>query len=109
MTAEKGNRVRRGKLNFDKGKSDRNSVRDFRCDTDGERSRVYGGNITSFGRNRGYNYCRACRGGEFGNRLRRVRRQELDRVAKYNRLLRIEEELCGDASYLGGAAFYNLK
>lgn len=32
-----------------------------------------------------------------------------DRVAKYNRLLRIEEELCGDASYLGGAAFYNLK
>ena len=32
-----------------------------------------------------------------------------DRVAKYNQLLRIEEELYGSAGYLGDAAFYNLK
>jgi len=32
-----------------------------------------------------------------------------DRVAKYNRLLRIEEELGGAASYPGLAAFYNIK
>jgi enolase len=32
-----------------------------------------------------------------------------DRVAKYNRLLRIEEELGGAASYPGLSAFYNIK
>ena len=32
-----------------------------------------------------------------------------DRVAKYNQLLRIEEELNASASYPGKAAFYNLK
>lgn len=32
-----------------------------------------------------------------------------DRVAKYNRLLRIEEELGADACYLGEKAFFNLK
>ncbi|GAB1476639.1 phosphopyruvate hydratase [Bacillota bacterium] len=32
-----------------------------------------------------------------------------DRVAKYNQLLRIEEELYGSAEYLGDKAFYNLK
>jgi len=32
-----------------------------------------------------------------------------DRVAKYNQLLRIEEELAGEARYHGLAAFYNLK
>jgi len=32
-----------------------------------------------------------------------------DRVAKYNRLLRIEEELAGDSVYPGRNAFYNIK
>ena len=32
-----------------------------------------------------------------------------DRVAKYNQLLRIEEELKGNAKFLGIKAFYNLK
>ena len=32
-----------------------------------------------------------------------------DRVAKYNRLLRIEEELGASARYPGRRAFYNLK
>ena len=32
-----------------------------------------------------------------------------DRVAKYNQLLRIEEELDGDALYAGLSAFYNIK
>lgn len=32
-----------------------------------------------------------------------------DRVAKYNQLLRIEEELGEVATYAGGSAFYNLK
>ncbi len=32
-----------------------------------------------------------------------------DRVAKYNQLLRIEEELGGQAKYLGRKAFYNLR
>ena len=32
-----------------------------------------------------------------------------DRVAKYNQLLRIEEELDGCAQYLGRQAFWNLK
>ena len=32
-----------------------------------------------------------------------------DRVAKYNRLLRIEEELGSNACYLGEKAFFNLK
>ncbi len=32
-----------------------------------------------------------------------------DRVAKYNRLLRIEEELAESASYLGSDVFYNLR
>ncbi|MEE0846018.1 MAG: phosphopyruvate hydratase [Eggerthellaceae bacterium] len=32
-----------------------------------------------------------------------------DRVAKYNQLLRIEEELDGDALYSGWSAFYNIK
>ena len=32
-----------------------------------------------------------------------------DRVAKYNQLLRIEEDLDADANYLGKAAFWNLK
>lgn len=31
-----------------------------------------------------------------------------DRVAKYNRLLRIEEELCSDCCYAGEDAFFNL-
>ncbi len=31
-----------------------------------------------------------------------------DRVAKYNQLLRIEEELDTDAKYLGKSAFFNL-
>ena len=32
-----------------------------------------------------------------------------DRVAKYNQLLRIEEELGGEAEYPGLGAFYNVK
>lgn len=32
-----------------------------------------------------------------------------DRVAKYNQLIRIEEELCGSAKYLGRDTFFNLK
>jgi enolase len=32
-----------------------------------------------------------------------------ERIAKYNRLLRIEEELADTAEYLGLEAFYNLK
>ena len=32
-----------------------------------------------------------------------------DRVAKYNQLLRIEEELCASAKYLGLGAWFNLK
>ncbi|GFP42626.1 enolase, partial [Candidatus Hakubella thermalkaliphila] len=32
-----------------------------------------------------------------------------DRVAKYNQLLRIEEELGDEARYLGRRAFYNLR
>ena len=32
-----------------------------------------------------------------------------DRVAKYNQLLRIEDELCDSADYKGLAVFYNLK
>lgn len=32
-----------------------------------------------------------------------------DRVAKYNQLIRIEEELAGNARYLGMDAFYNIK
>lgn len=32
-----------------------------------------------------------------------------DRVCKYNRLLRIEEELCKNGKYLGEDAFYNLR
>ncbi|CAM4473125.1 phosphopyruvate hydratase [Paenibacillus tarimensis] len=32
-----------------------------------------------------------------------------DRVAKYNQLLRIEDQLAGTAQYAGKAAFYNLK
>ena len=32
-----------------------------------------------------------------------------DRVAKYNRLLRIEEELGKNAVYLGDKSFFNLK
>ena len=32
-----------------------------------------------------------------------------DRVAKYNQLLRIEEELGDVAEYLGNDAFFNLK
>ena len=32
-----------------------------------------------------------------------------DRVAKYNQLLRIEEELGDSAQYLGRKAFFNLK
>ena len=32
-----------------------------------------------------------------------------DRVAKYNQLLRIEEDLLDSSDYLGKAAFYNLR
>jgi len=32
-----------------------------------------------------------------------------DRVAKYNQLLRIEEELGDDAQYLGRESFFNLR
>lgn len=32
-----------------------------------------------------------------------------DRVAKYNQLIRIEEELADSGAYLGGDAFYNLR
>ena len=32
-----------------------------------------------------------------------------DRIAKYNQLLRIEDELGPDAKYLGMKSFYNLK
>ena len=32
-----------------------------------------------------------------------------ERIAKYNRLLRIEEELSGSAVYKGQEVFYNLK
>ena len=32
-----------------------------------------------------------------------------DRIAKYNQLLRIEDELCDTSKYLGGEAFYNIK
>jgi enolase len=32
-----------------------------------------------------------------------------DRVAKYNQLIRIEEELSGVSEYAGRNAFYNLK
>ncbi|HRI89811.1 MAG TPA: hypothetical protein PK869_16170, partial [Candidatus Hydrogenedentes bacterium] len=31
-----------------------------------------------------------------------------DRTAKYNQLLRIEEELGSQAEFLGGDAFYNI-
>ena len=32
-----------------------------------------------------------------------------DRIAKYNQLLRIEDELMGDAQYPGVDAFFNIK
>ena len=32
-----------------------------------------------------------------------------DRIAKYNQLIRIEDELASSAKYLGRDAFYNLK
>ena len=69
------------------------------------RSHGYGvGHVTSLGRDRGHDDRRSRRGHQFGQ-IKTGAPSRSDRVAKYNQLLRIEEELGAEAAYPGWDAF----
>ena len=65
--------------------------------------------LASFGRNRRSASSPIWRSRPTPDRSRPVRLSRSDRIAKYNQLLRIEEDLDNSAKYLGRKAFYQIK
>jgi enolase len=74
------------------------------CGRHGPSSRLHGGHVTPFGRERGHDDRRSCVATNCGQ-IKTGAPARTDRVAKYNQLLRIEEDLDESAAFLGRAAF----
>ena len=91
------------------GQPDRQPDRDAGCHRDGQAGRLRMRDEPPFRRDRGHHHRRPVRGPATPARSRPAPRAARDRVAKYNQLLRIEEELDSQAQYAGKNAFYNIK
>lgn len=72
---------------------------------DGAARWLRGGHFSSQWRNRGYVHCGSGGGDQCWANQDRPAPSRMDRVTKYNQLLRIEELLGGDAVYPGGSVF----
>ena len=83
--------------------------RDARGHRDGQAGRLRLRHEPPLRRDRGHHHRRSGRGAATPARSRPARPAAADRVAKYNQLIRIEEELEGQAQYAGMNAFYNIK
>ncbi len=100
-------RAGRRQLDPHQAQPDRHAHRDARVHPDGAPRRLHHGHLAPLGRDRGHDDRRP--GGRRERRADQDRRAgRSDRVAKYNQLLRIEEELCGSAVYPGMFAFSNI-
>ena len=93
-----------GELDPDQGQPDRHAHRDARSDRDGARGRLHRGDEPSLGRDRGRRRSPTSRWRPDAGRSRPARRSRSDRVAKYNQLLRIEEQLGASAEFPGPLA-----
>ena len=94
-----------GQLDPGQGQPDRHPDRDARGDPDGPRGRLHGGHLAPLGRDRGHDHRRPRRRHQRRPDQDRRALAARDRVAKYNQLLRIEEELGANAEFPGLQAF----
>jgi enolase len=95
-------------LDPDQDQPDRHADRNLCRHRDGQARRLHRRHQPPLGRDRRQHHCRHRRGHQRRPDQDRLA-EPLDRMAKYNQLLRIEEDLGDIASYPGRAAFYNLK
>ena len=86
-------------LDPDQGEPDRYADRNARRYRDGTSCRLYVGYFAPFGRNRGFDDRRHRRSDQCGSESKPATMSCSDRMAKYNQLLRIEEELGDEAIY----------
>ena len=96
-------------LDPDQDQPDRHADRNLRRDRDGQARRLHRGDLPPLGRNRRLDDRRHRGRHRTPARSRPARCRRTDRIAKYNQLLRIEEDLGDIASYPGKSAFYNLR
>ena len=92
----------------DQDQPDRHPDRNLCRHRNGQKGRLHRRHQSPLGWNRRLHHCRHCR----GHQCRQIKTGSLsrsDRMAKYNQLLRIEEDLGDVATYPGRAAFYNLR
>ena len=101
---EAGHRRGHRQLDPDQGQPDRHPDRDARRHRDGPARRLHRRHLAPLGRDRGHHHRRPRRGHQLPARSRPARCRRTDRVAKYNQLLRIEEELGDQAVYAGVAS-----
>ena len=88
----------RGQLDPDQGKPDRHRHRDPGGHRPGAPLRLHLGDVAPFRRDRGHVYRRP--GGRHGvGQIKTGSVSRTDRIAKYNQLMRIEEELGSGAVY----------
>jgi len=98
---------RHRELHPDQGEPDRHADRDLRRDRDGQACRLHRGDVAPLRRNRRL-HDRRPRGGTNVMQIKTGSLSRSDRMAKYNQLLRIEEDLGDCASYPGREAYYQL-
>ena len=99
-----GHRPRRRQLGADQGEPDRHALGDPRRDAARELARLHADDVAPQRRHRRHHDRRPRRGHELRADQERRARRAASASAKYNQLLRIEEELGPVAAYLGRAA-----
>ena len=104
-----GHRERRRQHHPGQGEPDRHADRNARRRRDGQAGRLHRGHLPPLRRDRRHHHRRHRRGDQLPGRSRPGAPRRTDRVAKYNQLLRIEEELERQRRLSGKTAFYNLK
>ena len=105
---KRGHRQGRRQFDPDQDQPDRHAVGNVRRDHDGQPRRLHGGHLASLRRDRGQIIADIAVGTNAGQ-IKTGSLSRSDRIAKYNQLLRIEEDLGDAASYPGREAFFNLR
>ena len=89
--------------------SDRHGHRNARRDRDGERRRLRVDHLAPVGRDRGHARSPTSRSARRRGQIKTGSASRSDRVAKYNQLLRIEEELGAGGKFAGRDAIRQLR
>ena len=97
---QQGIEQRRRQLDPDQGEPDRHGDRDAGRDRAGAPLRLHVSHLAPLGRD-GRHVYRRPRGGDRAGQIKTGSAGRTDRIAKYNQLLRIEEELGQTAEFLG--------